>query len=249
MEHPNVALPAASQPSAVVTGGGRGIGCAIAVALAKAGHRVLIVGRDAPRLDATCAAANGLEPHVADLATPRGREDLVARVRTWSPALQLLVNNAGVQHTGAIGDRSATELEDEVQVNLVAPLVLATSLLPELRAGAGTVVNVTSVLAVHPKVAAPVYCATKAGLRSFTTALRDALAPDGVRVVELMPPLVETDMTAGRGRGKLAPDAVARALLVGLTNDRSRIAVGKARPFLWVDRVAPALAARIVRRA
>lgn len=239
----------AGERTALVTGGGRGIGRAIALALAADGFRVLAVGRDLPRLRAVAAEAAGIDVYAADLAIAAERDRLISHAAAWAPRLSLLVNNAAVQHDGGLEATAAVRAERELQLNLLAPIALAAGLLAPLQAGQGTVVNVTSILARHPRVTAPVYCGTKAGLHVFTIAFRDLLRDRGVAVVELVPPLVDTDMTAGRGRRKIPPEEVARALLAGLHRGAERIDVGWARPFRWIDRLCPALAARIVRNS
>ncbi|MCK6555188.1 SDR family NAD(P)-dependent oxidoreductase [Candidatus Binatia bacterium] len=239
----------AGERTALVTGGGRGIGRAIALALAADGFRVLAVGRDLPRLRAVAAEAAGIDVYAADLAIAAERDRLISHAAAWAPRLSLLVNNAAVQHDGGLEATAAVRAERALQLNLLAPIALAAGLLAPLQAGQGTVVNVTSILARHPRVTAPVYCGTKAGLRVFTIAFRDLLRDRGVAVVELVPPLVDTDMTSGRGRRKIPPEEVARALLAGLHRGAERIDVGWARPFRWIDRLCPALAARIVRNS
>src|SRR5690606_27083328 len=119
-------------------------------------------------------------------------------------------------------------------------------LLPHMARPGGTICFLTSVLAYAPKNSAPVYCASKAGLRSFALALRRQLAPQGLRVVEIVPPLVATAMTGGRGRGKIPPEKAARAVLAGLAAGSDRIAIGKAGPALFLDRWAPRLLARMM---
>lgn len=234
-------------PHALITGASSGIGRAIAIRLHDEGYRIWIVGRDAARLHAVCGGRAGLEACVADLARDAERAALVERLLGEADGLDLLVNNAAIQRQAPIGGAPAAALEAEVQINLVAPLTLTAGLLPLLRRRGGTVVNVTSVLAAHPKRSAPVYCATKAALRSATRGLREELRGSGVRVVELVPPLVDTPMTAGRNAGAIDPRLVADALVAGLGRRRDRIDVGRARPFRWIDRLAPAVAARLVR--
>ena len=110
--------------------------------------------------------------------------------------------------------------------------------------------NVTSGLALTPKASAPVYCATKAGLRSFTTALRyqaEDRAPN-LRVGEIVMALVDTEMTTGRGRGKLSADQAAQAVIAGIERqERGDIWVGNTRLLRIIQRLSPALAARMLR--
>lgn len=256
-----------TRETVLITGGSRGVGYALAAAWARRGARVIVTGRDAERLHravATLADLHGpraeLIAFAGDLADARVRAELAAFVRERTESLHVFVNNAAVQveYDVVHGDPTAlaAEVEREIAVNLVAPAALVMLLLPALRAGAAgrghaAVVNVTSGLALAPKAAAPIYCATKAGLRTFGIALRWQLerAAPGVRVVEAMLPLVDTDMTAGRGRDKLAPADVAEAILRGVDAGRPFLPIGKVRVLRALQRVAPGFAERLLRHA
>ena len=111
----------------------------------------------------------------------------------------------------------------------------------------GAIVNVTSGLALAPKAASAPYCASKAALRSHSQALRWQLRATPVRVVEALPPLVRTEMTAGRNDGAMEPAACAQQIVRGLRNDRTEIYVGKAQLLRIIMRVAPSLGRRIMR--
>lgn len=134
-------------------------------------------------------------------------------------------------------------------MNTLAPVLLTALFLDDLRAAdPGVVVNVTSLLALSPKSSAPVYSASKAALRSFTRALRWQLADhDSVRVVEVVPPMVDTAMTAGRGSKKMQPADVAERIVQGLEQDQAEIRLGVARLVHWLSRVAPPLASAILK--
>ncbi len=229
---------------AVVTGASRGIGRALSAALVAEGWQVLAASRSG-------AAPEGAQGVACDLATGAGRAALVEAARSAGRPVHLLVNNAGLQEAldfaaatpeaaPAIGDRAAME----VALNLTAPVALTAGMVPLMARPGGTIVNVTSLVARHPKPSAPVYSATKAGLASFTRSMRRQLAPLGLRVVEVVPPLVATDMTAGRDAGALGAGAMAAEVLAGLAAGRRTIAPGKAALVLRLDRVAPWLVAR-----
>ena len=123
-------------------------------------------------------------------------------------------------------------------------------LLPLLvRQPEASIVNVTTGLALAPKRSSPVYCASKAALRSFTRSLRyqmERTAPQ-VRVQEVLPPLVETRMTAGRGAGKLKPAAVAARLVDTIESGVDECYVGKSRLLKVLMRLAPSLAYRVLK--
>ena len=238
----------------LVTGGGRGIGWAVARMLVSHGARPILVGRDEGRLrDAAARLDGACDLRAADLSERASVEDLVAWCRAAHGDLAGLVNNAAVQHEmdlvrGDAGDCIALARE-EIALNLDAPIALAIGLLPLLRRRkAAFVLNVTTGLAFAPKEAAPVYCAAKAGLHGFTQGLRYQYArhAPGLRVIEAILPLVDTDMTRGRGAGKIEA-AAARAIVGGIAADRAEIWIGKAKALRILRRIAPGLPERILR--
>jgi uncharacterized oxidoreductase len=239
----------------VLTGAGRGIGRALAQQLvARGAKRIIAVGRDGARLHELHTRIPAAEPYAADLSDPAQLDGLVAFVGTGAADVSVLINNAGTQLLTDLvdpeGDRYRPALTREMAVNFSSPIQLAVALLPYLLAKpSAMIVNVTSGLALAPKQSSPVYCATKAGLRSFTKALRyqaQTRAPH-VRIVEALPPLVDTDMTKGRGRGKIGPEACAAEIIAGLEAGRDTIYVGKAKLLRAVQSLSPSLADRLMR--
>ncbi len=248
----------------LITGATSGVGHALACAFATRGAHVIVHGRDPDRLAAVAAEVNGT-PLRVDLMAPNGPARLANAVRRVRPDLSMLVNNAAVQSNYLFSNRSAaeaaTDAAREVAVDLAAPIQLAALLLPTLQATAATserpsiIINVTSGLALAPKKTAAVYCASKAGLRTFSKALRYQLDDDAeaggpeVRVVEAMLPLVDTPMTAERRTrlAKLSPAQVATEIVAGLEQEKSEIRVGKARLFAHLHRWIPRRAERMLR--
>jgi len=212
---------------------------------------VIAIGRQQQKMQALAAHSALIAPWTADLA----RIDLLPKLATdilaAHPDVGCLINNAGIQddvRMDAIGyDHMA--VHREVDINLVAPMVFAQLFLPHLTARQRSwVVNVTSVLAHAPKRTAAVYSATKAGLQTFTRALRVQMQGSGVVVAEALMPLVDTPMTHGRGRGKLSASDAARALLEGMSSGHTDIRIGKARAVPMLQRWAPGVLARIIQR-
>ena len=230
----------------LVTGASRGIGLALAQTFHAKGNRVVLIGRDAAALAAAAHTMPDARSLVIDLALPGA----AAEIARSFPDVSVLVNNAGIQINGAFESTPADDVAREISVNLAAPLALTHSYLPLLRRHEeAAIVNVTSILALVPKQSAAVYCATKAALRSFTQALRWQLEGTPVRVFELVPPIVDTAMTAGRGSGKISAEAVASAFWKGFADNRPEILVGKAGVAKLLARLLPAVAERIMRRA
>lgn len=240
--------------AALVTGGGSGIGLALAQALQAAGNRVIIAGRRARVLEAAAAATPGLIPFPCDIAEHSERQRLIRFIAEDHPDLNILVNNAAIQFEAPLLSEEISEADvaQEIAVNLTAPVLLIKNLVPTLaNQPEAALVNVSSVLAVVPKRSSAVYCATKAGLRGFSRSLRLQLAQSHphIRVFELLPPLVETAMTAGRGSGKIPPAAVAQALLAALARDQLEIPVGKSRLVMALNRLLPATTQRILAKS
>ncbi|HTA16152.1 MAG TPA: SDR family NAD(P)-dependent oxidoreductase, partial [bacterium] len=186
--------------TALITGGGTGIGLALAEALMKEGSQVLVCGRREEPLVQAQERFPGLEYKVCDLADSADREALFEWVRLKHPGMDLLINNAGVQRD--INFRKGLEElengENEVLVNLEAAIYLTAQFMPLLLArDEAAIVNVSSGLAFVPLAAAPVYCATKAGLHSFSQSLRHQLSGTSVKVFELIPPAVDTELGQG----------------------------------------------------
>lgn len=231
----------------LVTGASRGIGRALALQLAAEGAEVLALARTSKALE---DLPEGIERLACDLTDGSARTALIAGLQ--GQRLDGVINNAGIQIAAdfAKGTADLQDIERELAVNLTAPIHLAAGLLPVLAQCPGSfLVNVTSGLALAPKRQAAVYCASKAGLRNFTRALRyqaeDAGLP--VRISDCVMALAATQMTAGRGRGKISPNAAAAALLDGIAAGKSEIWVGQMKLLRLIHRLSPALAARILR--
>lgn len=240
--------------TALITGGSSGIGLALAAAWTGRGGHAIVCGRDPARLVEATRRISGLTIVPADLRSPAGREHLCREVERLAPTLSVLVNNAAVQHPAdwlrAHAPAQGGQAAEEIALNIGALVALTHTLLPRLcHAPEAAVVNLSSGLALAPKKSSPVYGASKAFVTSFTRALRyqcEDAAPH-VRIVEVLPPVVDTPMTAGRGRAKLAPSAVAEAILRGIEHDRPTIDVGAVRLLRWIQRLSPDLAFRITR--
>ncbi|HEX8299986.1 MAG TPA: SDR family oxidoreductase [Rubricoccaceae bacterium] len=186
-----------SDHTVLVTGGATGIGLALAARFLDAGSTVVVCGRRAEALAEAQRRHPGLHIHVADVATAAGREALAGWAIEAFPALDVLVNNAGIQNRVGVADLAADweRHREEIAINFEAPVHLTALLLPHLaRQPHAAVVNVTSGLAFTPYAATPVYSATKAALHSFTVSLRAQLAATGVEVIEIVPPAVDTDL-------------------------------------------------------
>ena len=182
----------------LVTGGASGIGLAFARRFLDANNIVIICGRRESKLREAQQAHPGLEARVCDLARPSEREALVSWATREFRSLNVLINNAGIQRRVRLEEQEPWgDTGEEIAINLEAPIHLTRLLLPHLvHQPRPAIVNVTSGLAFAPLARTPVYSATKAALHSFTLSLRHQLAGTPVKVIEIAPPAVDTDLGA-----------------------------------------------------
>jgi uncharacterized oxidoreductase len=229
----------------LITGGGTGIGLALARILVQRGNDVIICGRRREIVEAAIAKVPGLRGMACDIAHDEEIRKLLDFAQKSCGRLDALINNAGVQIQTNVLDGSwgFRQIDEEIQVNLLAPMKLSIAALPMLLARpVGFIINICSLLALMPKPNAPGYCASKAGLVGFSEALRVGLRGTSVQIVTVFPPLVATPMTEGRGFNKMSADDFASAVLRQLEAGRVDIRVGQASTILGLRRLSPSLA-------
>jgi uncharacterized oxidoreductase len=192
----------------LITGGSSGIGLAIAETFLKAGNEVLICGRQESKLAEAKQQFPQLHTRVCDMAKKGDREELYQWATTGFPHINMVFNNAGIQReldfiTGAAGFND----ESEIEINLTASIHVAALFIPHFlkQKNECAIVNITSGLAFIPLKIVPVYCATKAGLHSFSISLRSQLAKTNVRVFEIAPPIVKGQAKVLKGASRVAP--------------------------------------------
>jgi uncharacterized oxidoreductase len=215
----------------LITGGATGIGFGLAETLLRQDNRVLICGRRSHRLTEARRKSPELEIFVCDVGTPQGRYDLQEWALRTAPELNVLINNAGLQHKVDLLKFGAERYE-EIAVNLEAPIHLSQLFIPHLaRRPQPAIVNITSGLAFTPSASVPIYCATKAALHSFTLSLRHQLRGTAIKVFEVAPPLVDSELHNHQAGYRPFLDSMpmaefVAACLQGLANDVETNAVG-----------------------
>jgi len=221
----------------LITGGATGIGLALAEAFLREGNEVIICGRREKKLQEAQLKLPSLHVRLCDVSKNSERENLFQWATNAFPGINLLINNAGIQKAVDLRKGTVDLLgdEDEIEINLKAPIHLSTLFIPHLiKQKESAIVNITSGLAFTPLAVVPIYCATKAGLHSFSQSLRHQLQNTSIKVFEVAPPIVDTELDRGARENReqenvgIAPVEVAEAALLGMKEDQLEIVIGLA---------------------
>jgi uncharacterized oxidoreductase len=231
----------------LITGGTSGIGFELAKELLKLQNTVIITGRHADRLERAKAQLPQVHTVQSDVSRIEEIDALFARVTGEFPALNVLVNNAGVMRTINLHteDQGMEELTREIDTNFKGPVWMVKRFLPQLKkVPSAAIVNVSSGLAFVPLPSCPVYCATKAAMNSFTRSLRVQLKRTAVKVFELAPPATETELFDTKspdmeGVAIMKVDELVRQFIKGFQKDQLEIRPGQANSLKFMNRVAP----------
>lgn len=179
----------------LITGGGSGIGRALAEAFHANGNQVVIAGRRKGLLDETTAANPGMDSAVLDIESGDAIRSFAEQLKVDHPALNVVIHNAGIMRSEILQDGGVTDAEATVATNLLGPIRLTAALLPLLESHAkAAIMTVSSGLAFLPMAITPTYSATKAALHSYTQSLRYQLRNTSIQVLELIPPYVQTEL-------------------------------------------------------
>lgn len=232
----------------LITGGAGGIGFELAKELQKRGNTVIITGRDQSKLDRAKQQIPQLHVVKSDVGRTADIVALHGLVTRDFPNLNVLVNNAGVMKKINVNDENGP-LDDftlEVDINLSGPLRMIKAFLPRLKkAPNAAIVNISSGLAFVPLPIAPVYCATKAALHSFSLSLRAQLKKSGVKVFEIAPPATQTELLKGfesadmEGVAIMKVEEMVRTCLKAMEADWFEIRPGQSNQLRFMNRVAP----------
>lgn len=231
----------------LITGGATGIGFALAKQFHAAGNQVILVGRRENVLHQAAAQLSGCQIAVADIAQEADRQRLLRDF----PQVNILINNAAIQFTKPFAAQTAAEIEQEININFAAPILLTHLFLPQLQSKPNAaIINVSSGLAIVPKETCALYCSTKAGLHSFSQVLRWQLETSPVRVFEILPPMVATPLSQGKGHAhlKISPDELAQEFWRDFQRNHHEIMAGKTKWLYWINRFSATLAQRIMRK-
>ncbi len=183
----------------LITGGSEGIGFELARLLSEQGNTVIICGRTQSKLTSAKERCPELHTIACDVSVAAEREHLVSQMIEQFPSWNVLINNAGIQYyldfTSSV---SVEKIENELATNLAAPFHFSSLVYEHFnKQPAAAIMNVTSGLAFVPRSLMPIYCATKAALHSFTETLRVQFRNTKIEVIEIVPPIVDTDLDKG----------------------------------------------------
>jgi uncharacterized oxidoreductase len=230
----------------LITGGTSGIGLALAKRFLREGNTVIITGTNAAKAEKIKLQVPAVTIELVDMRDRQALDKLAFKYCD----VNILINNAGIQYNYDFADPGIplNHLEIELDINLVSPLYLTKLFLPQLLSQpSAAIVNVSSGLGIVPKQSAPVYCASKAALHSFTKSLRWQLEGTSVKVFEIIPPLVDTAMTRGWGRGKISPETLVEEFWTDFARNRYEMRIGKTKLLFVLQRLMPAIAERLMR--
>jgi uncharacterized oxidoreductase len=232
----------------LITGGASGIGYELTKQLSALGNTILISGRDQAKMDRAKAVFPKSHTFQSDVSDPNAVATLYEEVTKQFPELNILINNAGVMRKINVHEAggSLDDITREIEINLSGPVRMVKQFLPHLKTKSeAAIMNVSSALAFVPLPISPVYCATKAGLHSFTESLRVQLKNTKVKVFELAPPATQTDILDGfnpedmKGVSIMKVEDMVKAAIKGIRTDRLEIYPGQASQLKMMSRVAP----------
>jgi len=234
----------------LITGGSSGIGLALAKVFLLLKNKVIITGRDTAKLEQIKNELPEIIIFAGDLTDKNPMDELVFFIEQQHSGLNILINNAAIQYNyNFIDEPNLTyKIDHEIAANITIPIKLTVLLLPLLlKNKESAIVNVSSGLFIAPKKTASVYCATKSAIHSFTKTLRYQLENTRTKVFEIIPALVDTPMTAGRGKSKISPEQLADEFIRNFKVDKLESYIGKAKLLKFINRILPRLADSIMK--
>jgi uncharacterized oxidoreductase len=226
----------------LITGGATGIGLALAESFLERGNEVIVCARTEEHLVHAKERLPRLQIRRCDLSKESERRDLHDWTISNFPEMNVLINNAGIQRVidfkrglADLDRHREVDEEDEIEINFRAYVQMAAAFVPDLiKQKEAAIVNVSSGLGFIPLTIMPVYCATKAAIHSFSLSLRHQLSDTPIKVFEIIPPTVDTELDKGAraSRGQqdrgIAPGLVAKEALPRMEKDDYEIAIGRA---------------------
>ena len=220
----------------LITGGGSGIGRALAEAFHAEGNQVIIAGRRKAALEEVTTANPGMRSAVLDIENTEAIKTFAAKLLTDFPKLNTVIHNAGIMQVEDLLEGALETAEATIATNLLGPIRLNAALIAHFaKQPAATIITVSSGLAFVPLAATPTYCATKAAIHSYTQSLRYQLQNTSVQVMELAPPYVQTGLMGAHQH----EDPMAMPLKEFIAEVMNIIATNPGATEILVERVKP----------
>lgn len=229
----------------LITGGSAGIGLSLAKEFLRLGNKVIITGRNLGKLEAVRKETPELHVYQSDVSDANAIVTLAQQVKRDHPKLNVLINNAGIFEAINLTApaKDMLKLTQEIDINLSGTIRTTSAFIDTLIKNKGVIMNVSSGLAYVPLMIAPIYCATKAGIHSYSVSLRFQLEEKGVEVIELMPPAVRTELTADMpedGDFKLiSTEELIKQTMKDLKAGKNEICPGQASQLRMMSRLVP----------
>ncbi|HEY9045366.1 MAG TPA: SDR family NAD(P)-dependent oxidoreductase [Ohtaekwangia sp.] len=215
----------------LISGGGSGIGFETAKILSADGNKVIIIGRNEAKLTKAAGQLKNVTAIPCDITSEKDVANLKSKIQKDFSDLSVLINNAGFANIFKLEDEANAydKAHEEISINYLSLVRLTDSLLPILKKQPeAAIVNVSSIVVFAPGMLLPTYSASKAAVHAYTRVLRQSLANTSVKVFELMPPLVDTDMAKdlNGAQNGIPPKQVAETLFAGIEKNETEIHVG-----------------------
>ncbi|HXS38433.1 MAG TPA: SDR family NAD(P)-dependent oxidoreductase [Flavipsychrobacter sp.] len=243
----------------LITGGGSGIGFALAVELLKHNNKIIICGRDFEKLRQAKRILPALEIIQADISNEGSVKSFTEEVQKKYPDLNFLINNAGIMKMWNVQKKTVSIHEQKIEIltNVFGTIQLTQSLIPHLLSQSKSfILNVSSALAFVPMSAAPIYNATKAALHSYSISIRQQLQGTSIKVFEVLPAAIETQMAIDvekivgieNSGQKMSPEKLAVLTIKGLKRDTYEIRPGMANMLYYLHRFFPSFAQSMIEK-
>jgi len=229
----------------LITGGSTGLGLSMAEELIEKSNTVIVCGRSNEKLDAAKLSLPTLITYQCDISNEQSIDDLIAKVKENHPALNVLINNAGVMHLhDIVNDSLPLKLQEkEIMTNFYGVIALCNKLIPLLKNHENAaILNITSGLAYMPFMASPIYAATKAAVHSYSQSIRQSLNKTSIEVYEALPPMIDTEMSKHiemPGMKKISSKALSKIIIKGMNNGKKEIRPGMSAMMIRMYKLFP----------
>jgi uncharacterized oxidoreductase len=237
-----------SKQTVIITGGSSGIGLALAKKFMENDNTVMITGRNLQKLEAVQRDFPQIHIFQSDVNDDADVQKLADDIQEKFGGIDILINNAGIMNLVDTGNES-NDLQkqmQEIEINYNSPIRLLHHFLPQLKNSKNAVlVNVSSGLAYVPFSQAPVYSGTKSALHFWTLGIRPQLKPHGIKVIELLPPVVDTPLAHGADIAEddnlkpMPPEKLADIFWNGFIKGKEEITPGISSQLKLMSRLAP----------